>query len=119
MAGLGTFGLSDGLITRAGKAIRAGSAVVDARLEPTPRRYTGHHDWCAYYANGSCGECITRCPAGAITTDGHDKEKCKAYITTVMEPELQPDLGERSTGCGLCQAGVRCESGVPAALRGR
>jgi len=41
-AGLGTFGLCDGLITPVGKAMRVGSVILRARLEPTPRPYQDH-----------------------------------------------------------------------------
>jgi epoxyqueuosine reductase QueG len=117
VAGLGTFGLSDGLITPVGKAMRAGSVVVEAALEPTPRHYAGHLDWCAFHVDGSCGECIARCPAGAITREGHDKAKCEAYIGMVADARVKRALGERTAGCGLCQSAVQCESGVPASIR--
>jgi epoxyqueuosine reductase len=38
-AGLGTFGLCDGLITARGKAMRVGSVVARVSIEPTPRPY--------------------------------------------------------------------------------
>ena len=117
VAGLGTFGLSDGLITPVGMAMRAGSIVAECRLTPTPRRYEQHQDWCPFYVDGSCGECIERCPAGAITTDGHDKVKCAAYLRTVEEKFVQVE--ERESGCGLCQSGVRCESAIPTSIPAR
>lgn len=119
VAGLGTFGLSDGLITPVGKAMRAGSVVVEARLRPTPRAYEGHLDWCAYHADGTCGDCIRRCPAGAITERGHNKERCDAYLTRVVGRFAKEFVGERTPGCGLCQSAVQCESGVPASISGR
>ncbi|MBU3952174.1 MAG: hypothetical protein KJ658_08535, partial [Proteobacteria bacterium] len=53
--GLGTFGLSDGLITSVGKAVRVGSVIVNKQFQPTPRDYTKHHQWCLYHAKGKCG----------------------------------------------------------------
>lgn len=117
VAGLGTFGLSDGLITPVGKSMRAGSVVVGARLEPTPRRYTRHQEWCAFYADGSCGECMERCPAGAITAHGHNKVVCDAYQRKQVAPRIEQLVGARGGGCGLCQAGVQCESGLPSSVR--
>ena len=73
VCGLGTFGLSDGLITPRGKAVRVGSVVVRARLTPTPRPYADHHEWCLFHAGGKCRACMKRCPAGAISEKGHDK----------------------------------------------
>jgi ferredoxin len=116
IAGLGTFGLSDGLITPVGKAMRAGSVVVEARLEPTPRRYDSHRAWCAFFADGSCADCVDRCPAGAITVDGHDKDRCETYIRNAVAAHTTPLVGERTAGCGLCQSGVRCESAIPPSI---
>ena len=42
-AGLGTFGLCDGLITPLGKAIRCGSVVANIAIPPTGRPYADHH----------------------------------------------------------------------------
>ena len=72
-AGLGTFGLCDGLITAHGKAMRAGSVVAKLSVQPTPRPYTDHRAYCLFFAEGTCGKCIDRCPVGAITKIGHDK----------------------------------------------
>jgi ferredoxin len=113
-AGLGTFGLSDGLITPAGKAVRCGSVIARMAAEPTPRPYTDHHAFCLHFAAGRCGKCAQRCPAGAISEAGHDKEKCKAYIRGTMAPYVRDhQLGVEVNSCGLCQTGVPCEAGIP------
>jgi epoxyqueuosine reductase len=52
-AGLGTFGLCDGLITARGKAIRAGSVVTRMVMEPTPRAYADHRAYCLFFAKGT------------------------------------------------------------------
>ncbi len=113
VSGLGTFGLCDGLITPVGKAIRSGSVIADISIESTPRPYQDHHEYCLFYAKAICGQCIERCPAGAITEKGHDKEKCNNYMRSVVTPhnEVQYDLAPG--GCGLCQSGVPCESKIP------
>jgi epoxyqueuosine reductase len=112
-AGLGTFSLSDGLITERGIAMRCGSVVAALRLDPSPRTAGSHTDNCLFYARGTCGECIDRCPAGAITEAGHDKNRCSDYIDTVIGPVAKKDYGIDVSGCGLCQAGVPCESRNP------
>ena len=120
VCGLGTFGLSDGLITEAGKAIRVGSVILRAELPPTPRPYSAHNQWCLHAARGKCTACIRRCPAGAISEAGHDKEKCKAYIRGTTAPFVERDqLGIRVNSCGLCQVGVPCEHRNPTARRTR
>jgi epoxyqueuosine reductase QueG len=102
-AGMGTFGLSRWLITERGVAMRCGSVVANMKLKPKPRHYVSHTENCLFYSHGTCEECITRCPAGAITSEGLDKPKCREYL----------DLYAKVEGCGLCQTGVPCESKIP------
>ncbi|MCF8127512.1 MAG: epoxyqueuosine reductase [Deltaproteobacteria bacterium] len=111
-AGLGTFGLSDGLITQKGKAMRTGSVVARITVEPTPRPYLDHRAYCLFYAEGTCGKCIDRCPVRAITEAGHDKEKCRLHLVRSRE-YVQENYEFRGYGCGLCQVGVPCESMIP------
>jgi epoxyqueuosine reductase len=110
-AGLGTFGLCDGLITEKGKAVRFLSLVLEADIAPTPRAYQPRHEWCLHYRDGGCGVCMARCPANAVSPAGHDKGRCNAYCKAV-EREVRPEPG-RGAGCGLCQAGVPCENRRP------
>lgn len=114
IAGLGTFGLSDGLITKVGKAVRFGSVIVKMALEASPRTYAGHQDWCLWHAQGTCGACMQRCPVDAITAEGHDKQKCFAYIRNVTTPYVREHYGTGATPCGLCQVKIPCEARVPA-----
>ena len=103
VCGLGTFGLSKGLITRKGIAGRFGSIVVSAAFEPDPRPYTGIYDYCIL-----CGACARRCPAQAIDmANGKDHMKCRACVAASREI-LAPRYG-----CGLCQTGVPCETQIP------
>jgi epoxyqueuosine reductase len=110
-AGLGTFGLCDGLITEKGKAMRTGSVVAECRIQPSPRHYKDHHANCLFYARGTCGKCIDRCPVGAISEKGHDKEKCKAYMRgDQVRGYIEEHYGFEGKGCGLCQTRVPCEA---------
>ena len=111
-AGLGTFGLCDGLITAKGKAMRAGSVVAKISIEATPRPYSDHRAYCLYFDNGTCGKCIDRCPVRAITEAGHDKEKCRQHLARSRE-YVKKTYKFKGYGCGLCQAGVPCEAGIP------
>ncbi|HUS77242.1 MAG TPA: epoxyqueuosine reductase [Patescibacteria group bacterium] len=114
-AGLGTFGLSDGLITPRGKAMRTGSVVVNIRIDPTPRPYTDHHAYCLFYAKGACSKCMERCPIGAITEEGHDKRTCRLYVNMTRE-YVPSHYGFDGYGCGFCQTAVPCESNIPKEL---
>lgn len=102
ICGLGTFGLSKGLITRRGVAGRFGSVIVDAPLEVTPRPYTEIYEYCTM-----CGACM-RCPGEAITlAEGKSHTLCSAYVNT-MRVKYAPRFG-----CGKCQVNVPCERGMP------
>jgi ferredoxin len=112
-AGLGTFGLSDGLITPKGKAMRIGSVIAHTKIPPSNRPYTDHHAYCLFYRNGTCGECIKRCPIGAITEMGHDKILCQRYGDMCRQYLLRHYGLKGARGCGFCQTGVPCESRIP------
>lgn len=114
VSGLGTFGLCDGLITTAGKAVRCGSAIARIAVTPTERPYSGHRDYCLFFTKGKCNKCIERCPAGAISEAGHDKIKCQNYLNKMAE-YVKEKLGFETHPCGLCQTGVPCEFRIPGA----
>jgi epoxyqueuosine reductase len=113
VAGLGTFGLSDGLITAVGKAVRFGSVVARMELPATERPYGNHQEYCLWFSEGRCGDCMKRCPANAITEEGHDKKKCFEYIRNVTTPYSQKNYKTGATPCGLCQVKVPCEKRIP------
>lgn len=103
VGGLGTFGLSKGLITKRGIAGRFGSVITKAEYEPLVRNYTGIYDYCT-----KCGACVRRCPVGAITLErGKEHPNCSAFLRSMKE-KYAPRLG-----CGKCQTAVPCESAIP------
>lgn len=114
-AGLGTFGLSDGFITEYGKAVRLTSYVVKADLPVTDRGDRGPYDWCLYYAKGTCGVCVKRCPVGAISQQGHAKDRCAAYEDEAIAQYWPAHIerGNYKFGCGLCQTGIPCQDRRP------
>jgi epoxyqueuosine reductase QueG len=121
VAGLGTFGISGGLITERGIAHRLGSVVTDAELPATPRPYRDDpFAWCLKLADGTCGECISRCPADSIgeTTAARDKGACGQYAYRYITKVGKELFGwEGVYGCGLCQTDVPCESRNPCGAR--
>lgn len=113
-AGLGTFGLCDGLITPVGKAMRTGSLVVRCKLPASARPYTQHQEYCLYYSSGTCGKCMERCPVDALGPQGHDKLRCRAFVHgDVVIPYLKNQWNLDGYACGLCQVAVPCEAGIP------
>ena len=113
--GLGTFSLNDGFITPKGMALRIGSVVTLLKLTPSEKKYRHHKENCLLFRNEKCGKCIPRCPAGAITEKGHDKDKCHAYLNSEPPTARRSEYGLQGPGsaCGLCQTGVPCEFQIP------
>ncbi|CUH96617.1 hypothetical protein P22_2707 [Propionispora sp. 2/2-37] len=111
--GLGTFSLTDALITECGMAVRVGSVITELVLEPSPFLYKGIHDNCLHYNSNSCGACIRRCPAGAISLNGHNKDLCFEYTRRKVMPAVNEAYGVTTPSCGLCQTRVPCERSIP------
>lgn len=119
-AGLGTFSLTDALITAKGLAMRCSSVVTNAKLPPSPRLYSSHTTNCCFLEDGTCGLCVIRCPAGAITAQGHNKIRCREYIYDELASWLKKEgyIGKYA-GCGLCMTGVPCEAKIPGKITKR
>jgi epoxyqueuosine reductase len=88
LAGLGSFGKNHLLMTdRFGPRVRLAAVLTDADLEPGRPGCGLLSEQCA-----GCTQCIEACPAGAITADGIDRQKCAVYMFN--------DLG--GLRCGMC-----------------
>ena len=102
-SGLGTFGLSKGIITAKGTCGRLGSLVTELDLPKDSRAYTNAYEYCT-----KCGICIDNCPARAISaTEGKKDQPCADFLDTVLEKH-QPRYA-----CGKCQIKVPCENVIP------
>lgn len=103
VAGLGTFGLSKGLITRKGMAGRFASIITNYKHDITERTYTDIYEYCIM-----CGKCISKCPVKAITFE-NDKNhtKCSKLIDFTLK-KFNPRYA-----CGKCQVGVPCSGQIP------
>jgi epoxyqueuosine reductase QueG len=66
---------------------------------------------------GTCGKCIERCPIGAITEKGHDKNLCAKYAIGMTKKYNQRHYKLDIYGCGFCQTSIPCESEIPKELR--
>lgn len=107
VCGLGTFGLSKGLITQKGMAGRFGSIITELYLPPDGRDYKGVYQYCSM-----CGECINKCPAQAISLeDGKNHDIC-SHFCDLIDKKNYPRYG-----CGKCQVGVPCESKIPGTFK--
>jgi epoxyqueuosine reductase len=96
IAGLGSFGLHRMVITDAGCAGRFGSLVVDAELNAMPAEA---RERCRYFYDGSCADCVSRCPVEALAEDGvMDKQRCHRRLL-----DIATELGAKA--CGKCVLG--------------
>jgi len=101
--GLGTFGLSKGLITQKGIAGRFGSIVTELYISPDKREYKDIYEYCSM-----CGKCAKNCPAHAISIEnGKNHDLCLQFLQETAK-NFSPRLG-----CGKCQVAVPCESRIP------
>lgn len=103
VCGLGTFGLSKGLITPRGIAGRFGSIISELYLPPDERGYEEISEYCSM-----CGHCVKRCPVKAISVEtGKNHRICSAFLDRTAA-RYSPRYG-----CGKCQTAVPCESRIP------
>lgn len=99
--GLGSFGLHHMLITAKGCAGRFGSIVTDL-LYDGETHVLERHEGCLHYSHGICRQCVKRCPTGALTVDGLDKQRC--YDRCLETDRSYPGLGLCDV-CGKCAVG--------------
>lgn len=103
VCGIGTFGLSKGIITQKGMAGRLGSIITELDLEPDKRDYENIYEYCSM-----CGKCVKNCPANAISLIyGKNHDACSDFLDKTAE-KYKPRYG-----CGKCQINVPCESNIP------
>lgn len=105
-AGLGSFGLNNMLITKQGCCGRYHSIVTDLDVMPDSK---DAGEYCLYKKNGSCGVCMRRCPAGAISAVAFDRKKCFAVLQ--KNAMIHTGLGNSYSGAqeGL-ESGASTES---------
>ncbi len=103
VCGLGTFGLSKGLITEKGMAGRFGSIITELYLKPDMRKYKDIYEYCSM-----CGECVKNCPVNAISIEnGKNHNTCSKFIDKTLD-KYNPRYG-----CGKCQVSTPCEYQIP------
>ena len=103
VCGIGTFGLSKGLITQKGMAGRFGSISIGLYLSPDKREYENIYEYCSI-----CGNCVKNYPVNAITIEnGKNHIICSRFLDKTKEKYMP------RYGCGKCQIDVPCESRIP------
>lgn len=105
LAGHGTFGINNMLISEAGCCGRYFSVVADLPAEPDA---PVTEERCLYKARDACGLCARRCVAGALRTDGiFDRHRCWAMC---QENEAKYP---KAHVCGKCDVGLPCSFRIP------
>ena len=107
IAGLGTFGINNMLITEKGCCGRVGSFVTDMKIEPSPKV---KNENCLYKSLNVCQKCVKRCVNDALKIDSFDRHKC--YEMCLINDNFHDDLGLVDV-CGKCLVGVPCSSKNP------
>lgn len=116
LAGLGTFGLNNMLITKAGCCGRFHTLITDLDAAPDePMR----EEQCLFKRTGKCGACADRCPSGALTREAFNRQLC--YELCRKNAEIHNSYGNSyasapgreietsgSEVCGKCVAGMPC-----------
>jgi len=108
IAGLGSFGLNNMLITSKGCCGRLGSLVTDSDCAGLglPAAAGPQKEKCLNKINGSCGLCLKKCPAGAYAENGKFlRHKC--YEACLKNAELHKSIGLADV-CGKCLVGLPC-----------
>jgi epoxyqueuosine reductase QueG len=101
IAGLGSFGLHQMVITDSGCAGRFGSLVIDVDL---PVAKSSVKERCLYYFDRSCLDCVVNCPVNAIDEDaGLNKGRCWQHLQNVTKE--YEHLGDVEV-CGKCAIGL-------------
>lgn len=103
LAGLGTFGLNNMLITQAGCCGRLGSLVTDFPFDSygSPQKT----EFCLFKQKGTCGVCQKKCVTDAYTPKGFDRFRC--YQVCLENARLYPEVGYADV-CGKCLVGLPC-----------
>lgn len=111
-AGLGTFGMNNMLITDRGCSGRYNAIVTNLDVEPDQPK---DEESCLFKKNGTCGACMVKCPAGALSINGFDRHKC--YEQCLKNAAIHNSYGSSygsnkevigSEVCGKCIAGMPC-----------
>jgi len=111
IAGLGTLGRNNLLVTRAGCCGRLGTVVTDADLPVTPRP---RQQWCLEKAGLPCEACLVKCRYDALTKDGFDRHAC--YRQLMLNDACFADLPLTDV-CGKCSCELPCSYEIPRRLQ--
>ena len=114
IAGLGTWGLCDGMIYRLGKAVRFTTLILETKLPADPRPLQRLSLLVPLYRTGKCDSCIKACPAGR-SANGHNKDSAE-YIQDFAATLAATPFNADGLWLRPLPGNVPCQKGVPKGL---
>lgn len=99
IAGHGTFGRNNMLISDVGCVGRYYSLVTDQQARPDP---LVREERCLYKKSAQCGLCVRQCPSGALSERGFDRRACLEMC------ERNDALYPGADVCGKCVVNLPC-----------
>jgi epoxyqueuosine reductase QueG len=109
IAGMGTFGINNMLITKNGCCGRLGSILINYEL-PEYEQSRETKENCLNKQGRSCGMCQRKCVVNAYGHNTYDRHKC--YEQCLKNMEYHKQLGYADI-CGKCLVGLPCSTGCP------
>ena len=109
IAGLGTFGINNMLITKNGCCGRFGSIITSYEFNEY-KQIPEIREKCLNKLNGSCGICREKCIASAYENNTFDRYKC--YEQCLKNSETHKDIGYADV-CGKCLVALPCSLNEP------
>ena len=104
LAGHGSFGKNNMLISDKGSVGRYFSVVTALNVTPDVPVL---QERCLWKQDGSCGLCMSRCHAGALTEAGFDRFRCLEQCLVNMKRYPGADV------CGKCTVELPCSYQIP------
>jgi epoxyqueuosine reductase QueG len=109
IAGIGTFGINNMLITKRGCCGRLGSIIINYELK-NYKDAGKVKEKCLNKLNGSCGICQKRCIANAYKNKNFNKDIC--YKQCLENAKYHKETGHADV-CGKCLVGLPCSIQEP------
>jgi len=109
IAGIGTFGINNMLITQKGCCGRFGSIVTNYEFKEYPQKKESKEK-CLNKLHGGCGICQKRCAANAYINKTFDRNSC--YKQCMENARYYREIGHTDV-CGKCLVGLPCSLKEP------
>ena len=109
IAGIGTFGINNMLITKNGCCGRIGSIILNFEFDSYVQT-VNTKEKCLKKINGSCGICQRKCMLNCYDNDDFNRHKC--YEQCMKNDEYHKTNGNANV-CGKCLVGLPCSTIEP------